>query len=232
MPSPPKTFTLFPLLPTEIRLMIFSYALPSPRMIKTGILEEKELLYGEIPSLRNPPFEIVHVQGPFPQPGLLGINVEARQLALKHYKTYTDAGIPNISICIDYSRDMFLVDWGLLTPCIRSAQNIYLRGDRCINPLYGDTEHAINVYRHEGQLRIRYPAARKIYFAVRELRRTRESVRREERRRVREEDFEAEKWLLVWRDGRFDVERIGVWQRNAYVRYLHSYREPGSLYPG
>lgn len=82
MASSDRVFTLFPLLPPELRLLIFTFALPSPRdfyfyppkrwFTRLHDAETKQRLRSST----------------FPYPGLFCVNTESRQLALRHYQLY------------------------------------------------------------------------------------------------------------------------------------------------
>lgn len=87
----PRTFHLFPRLPAELRLMIWHYALPGPRLI------DRESKYRTLPN-----------------PSMLSVNTEARRVALKWYHWLEDT-VPEGSdrmlhtgFYVDLERDIIL----------------------------------------------------------------------------------------------------------------------------
>lgn len=72
----PQYFHHFPLLPIELRLLIWEYSLPSPRIID--------------------PYYKHHEPWPriIPNPAILSVSREAREVALKHYTWIGPDGIP------------------------------------------------------------------------------------------------------------------------------------------
>lgn len=108
-----KTFTLFPQLPPKIRLMIYSFALPTPRLKDRD--EETEPItichheHYKLPECActapqtrrrgrdchtdvHEDYDPDHVaplhRGDFTFPGLLVVNQEARQFVLKHCQVF------------------------------------------------------------------------------------------------------------------------------------------------
>jgi len=87
MASPDRKFTLFPLLPPELRLLIFTFALPSPRDF---YFYPPDGYFNRLNRATLKEF----TSNTFLYPGLFCVNTEARQLALRHYQLYYLRTIP------------------------------------------------------------------------------------------------------------------------------------------
>lgn len=95
----PATFSLFPRLPRELRLMIWRLTLPRPRRIR----QNENRMY----------------------PITLSINQESRAMALQHYKVETTKAWSAIGVpCyVDYSAD-FIHEMDLPPFALRNTQNL------------------------------------------------------------------------------------------------------------
>lgn len=211
-----RTFTLFPLLPPELRLLIYSFALPSSRLIYPF-----QLLY-VVEQLRLPActcsekheredghhcrkdnrFEHNYNMrqcalpirtDPFWYPGILAVNTEAREFALKHYEVYMDEKWPDSPLLIDFKRDMFLSGDNSeydFTP--RLTQNLYRFSE--------EFEEGDDMEDFVRELRVTLPSLRRMHF---------------QRRTVRVGTFDEDDWVLVWKDGEWDMEMYEVWRETC-----------------
>jgi hypothetical protein len=111
--SPEKsspTFTLFPKLPTELRLKIWKYALPGPRAIR--VQRAWSTLSRRIRAVAKPP-------------AVLQINSESRQLALRFYEVSFNNAIKGRPIGIDYQVDaLYMESWGAFNSFYRFARQV------------------------------------------------------------------------------------------------------------
>jgi len=109
--SPPsKTFTRFPNLPIELRLMIWRHAFPPSRRIKIYYFEEMEM--GSTVEL-----------GILPLPFTLHVNSESRRETLKHYCVVFRQDFPHnrtqpqykeLPLCFDPAKDyLYLPIWSI-----------------------------------------------------------------------------------------------------------------------
>lgn len=125
-PPPPTTTTFhhFPLLPPELRLRIWSLALPPPRLLplrlpRSATAPTNPLAYLlaalTIPSSRpsnHPPEQPQpHIfTSPVPPPALLAVNAEARAEALRHYQLgLAPDGYAAPRVYVDFARDGVVV---------------------------------------------------------------------------------------------------------------------------
>jgi hypothetical protein len=91
------TFTLFPKLPTELRLKIWKYALPGPRAIKVQ---------------RGWPTFSHRIRAVAKPPAVLQTNSESRQLAMRFYELSFNNAIKGRPISIDYQVDaLYMESW-------------------------------------------------------------------------------------------------------------------------
>jgi hypothetical protein len=102
------TFTLFPKLPTELRLKIWKYALPGPRAIR--VQRNWPTMSGPIRAVAKPP-------------AVLQTNSESRQLAMRFYELSFNSAIKGRPINIDYQVDaLYMESWGVFNAFYRVAR--------------------------------------------------------------------------------------------------------------
>ena len=112
--GPQSRFTLFPILPGELRLKIWEFALPGPRVVK---IKAPQLLA----SGSRQAASALDFTSACAVPALLHVNAEARAVALRHYELSfaTDTFPPRINFC--FERDtlhfpQYVFNNGLPTP--------------------------------------------------------------------------------------------------------------------
>lgn len=131
--SPPPaaaTFTVFPKLPTELRLKIWKHALSGRRVVKIARYETEGGLQvfqmrGMNRSGATDPNTLSIIKAVFPPITLLSVNCEARDVVLSNYET-PFKGIPGaLPIHFDFDRDiLFIQDMGTLETFFRAlSQN-------------------------------------------------------------------------------------------------------------
>lgn len=102
-------FTLFPKLPTELRLQIWKYALPGPRVIRVK-KNWKMFLPGRIRAAAKPP-------------AILQTNSESRQLAMRFYELSFNSAIKGRPIDINYRVDaLYMESWDTFKAFYRVAR--------------------------------------------------------------------------------------------------------------
>ncbi|CAG8982650.1 hypothetical protein HYALB_00006048 [Hymenoscyphus albidus] len=103
-PPPPNTFPQFAKLPAELRLLIWTYALPKCRIVR--ILWDPEIeAYRGVSAMENSLFK------PIPAPPVLHVNRESRCQGLKFYRLAFATSPSNSRIYFDYDKDWATITW-------------------------------------------------------------------------------------------------------------------------
>lgn len=212
-----QTFVLFHRLPAELRLLIYSYALPSPRLVEIGSIKEGEQ-YVEGTEDNEVRFAAEEKRpkdyGPFPYPGLLAVSHEAREFCLKNYQK-----VNNFPCTIytpryfDFGRDMFVFQQHNFTSDYGLVQNLFVN-----NAPDADLEDSLwcgDTDTWEETIRC-YPNLRVIYYAIRQDC-YRGTMIMNGAGSVLETKFPWEKWTALWKNGQLHERKVEEWKNTPFV---------------
>ena len=115
----PGEFTIFPMLPAELRLKIWKMALPGPRIVEVYLDRVADPSYGD--------FRVIRTNTP--PPTLLSVNLESRKVALEKYWLNLNYNMSCTCACyaqIDPTEDTIYIPWSIHNTAL--PQNSLING--------------------------------------------------------------------------------------------------------